>query len=343
MKENNNNLVDKAKQFVSKGQLLLAINELSNILMHCSKKLNSINSQNDIILLKARLIELNREKNRGGISTEDYHKLRNQISFSIISTIDLISIDLEEDNKEQNHFKELESFEEIELIINKKLIDYSIEDKNKLLNAIEELASINGTIKITRIKEGSIKLIIEIPKDKVNLIISLINEGGLNDYDVIKASSIAEKLTKDKSLKDSSQHIYNEELNLRKAIIGLLIKVGNADGKADDITIKFISGLAQQFGLSKEEFNKVLKNPEKYEINTLPPEQERMTILYYVLFTITVDGIISEEEERMCFEIGLKLGFNKYMTRDLINVMKRFLDKDIPQHVILNEIKKRMN
>ena len=68
-----------------------------------------------------------------------------------------------------------------------------------------------------------------------------------------------------------------------------------------------------------------------------------MTILYYLLFTMAVDGQIHEEEEKLCYELGLRLGFRENMTRDLINVMKRFLNKKLPQEALLKEIRKYLN
>lgn len=136
---------------------------------------------------------------------------------------------------------------------------------------------------------------------------------------------------------------YEEELERRKAVLALLVKMSLVDGHIAPIERKFIHGVAQELGLDLVALEEVLTNPERYEISPPPPEQERMSILYYVLFTMSVDGVIHEKEENLCYTIGLKLGFNEHLTRDLINVMKRFLNKEIPRNALLNEVKKHMN
>lgn len=136
---------------------------------------------------------------------------------------------------------------------------------------------------------------------------------------------------------------YEEELQKKKAVVSLLIQMSLVDGQVDDIELQFIHGVSKELGLTEEDIRAIAANPEKFEMQPPPPEQERMTILYYVLFTMSVDGKIHEAEERMCYKVGLRLGFNEYLTRDLINVMKKFLNKEVPQNALLNEIKKHMN
>ncbi len=136
---------------------------------------------------------------------------------------------------------------------------------------------------------------------------------------------------------------YKEELIRRKAVISILIKMASADGNIDDIERKFVEDVARQLGLSVEDIDEVFEYPNKYEIKPPPPEQERMTILYYLLFTMSVDGKIDEAEEKLCYKVGLRLGFNEYMTRDLIQVMKQYLNKELPSDALLNTIKRHMN
>ena len=136
---------------------------------------------------------------------------------------------------------------------------------------------------------------------------------------------------------------YEEEITRRKAIVSLLIKMTASDGQVKEVEEKLTSNIALQLGLTPEDIEEVTTYPDKYEMIPPPPEQDRMSILYYLLFAMAVDGKIHEDEERMCYKIGLRLGFNEHMTRDLINVMKKFLNKEIPQDALLNEIKKHMN
>lgn len=136
---------------------------------------------------------------------------------------------------------------------------------------------------------------------------------------------------------------YAEEIKRRKAIVALLALVTEADDNIDPIEVKYVKGIAQQLGLTEEDINEVLSDPERYKLKPPSHEQDRMTILYFVLFTMSIDGKIHEEEERICFKLGLRLGFNEHLTRDLIYVMKKYLNKQLPNDALLNEIRKHMN
>ena len=136
---------------------------------------------------------------------------------------------------------------------------------------------------------------------------------------------------------------YNDEINRRKAITGLLIQMISSDGDIAPKEQTLVLDIALQLGLSKEDIEEVIKSPAKFDLQPPHLEEDRMTILYYFLFTMAVDGEIHEEEEKLCYKIGLRLGFNEHLTRDLIKVMKKFLNQKIPKDALLNEIKKHMN
>lgn len=129
----------------------------------------------------------------------------------------------------------------------------------------------------------------------------------------------------------------------RKGILAFLIQMIAADGKVERVERKFVLDVGRQLEVTPGELDEIESNPHAYKIDPPPNEQERMTILYYLLFTMAVDGVIHKEEEKLCYEFGLRLGFREDMTRDMINVMKRFLNKKLPKDALLAEIKKYMN
>jgi uncharacterized tellurite resistance protein B-like protein len=136
---------------------------------------------------------------------------------------------------------------------------------------------------------------------------------------------------------------YDDEMERRKSVLAYLIRMIAADGKVERVERKFVLSVGRELEISPEELDAIEAHPENYEINPPPEEQERMTILYYLLFTMAVDGEIHQDEETLCYKLGLKLGFREGMTRDMINVMKRFLNKKLPKDALLKEIKKYMN
>ena len=56
-----------------------------------------------------------------------------------------------------------------------------------------------------------------------------------------------------------------------------------------------------------------------------------------------VDGRIEKGEEKLIYEASFRLGFNEKLTEDLIGVMKTYLNKEVPPHVMLTQIRKHLN
>ena len=95
--------------------------------------------------------------------------------------------------------------------------------------------------------------------------------------------------------------------------------------------------------MSRLEVEDIRDKPNEFLFEAPPTEQERMTILYYLLFTMRVDEEIKSAEENYLHDISLKLGVNPALTEDLIRVMKSYANESIPPNVMLEQIKKYLN
>jgi len=128
-----------------------------------------------------------------------------------------------------------------------------------------------------------------------------------------------------------------------RSIISLLIEMAGVDNEQARIEEKYISYVAEQLNISSAELALIKDKPEQFPF--IPPagEQDRMTILYYLLFTMRVDSVIKPTEEGVAHRIGLRLGINPSLTQDLIQVMKTYNNKDIPENALLDQIKKYLN
>lgn len=136
---------------------------------------------------------------------------------------------------------------------------------------------------------------------------------------------------------------FDNDLQRNRAILALLVQIASVDQKISQHEESFIKAVADQLGVSSLELTEVFADPNAFILKPPPPERERMTILYYSLFTMRSDGRISASEEKLCYGIGLRLGFSENMTREMIDVMKRYLDKPLPDNLLLDIIKKHMN
>ena len=136
---------------------------------------------------------------------------------------------------------------------------------------------------------------------------------------------------------------YQNNIEQRKSIIALLYQMASTDKDISPIEKRYLNDIASNIGLDAFSVDEVLQNPKKYQLQSPPNEQERMKILYYLLFMMRVDGKIQEREEQLIHKAGFRLGFNVLLTTDLIGVMKTYLNDEIPPEAMLKHVRKYMN
>jgi len=133
------------------------------------------------------------------------------------------------------------------------------------------------------------------------------------------------------------------DIDQRKSIIALLFKLAKTDNSVSNIEKLYLRDIANSIGVDTFSIDEILEDPESYPLKVPLDERERMTILYYLLFMMRVDGRIEKGEEKLVYEAGFRLGFNEKLLEDLIGVMKTYLNKEIPPEVMLTQIKKHLN
>ncbi|MEM6964420.1 MAG: TerB family tellurite resistance protein [Bacteroidota bacterium] len=136
---------------------------------------------------------------------------------------------------------------------------------------------------------------------------------------------------------------YENNATHKKSIIALLYKMVKADGGIAPIEKQYLFDIAKNIGLDTASVKEVVRNPDAYQLETPTDEQDRMTIMYYLLFMMRVDGKILPAEEKLVYEAGFRLGFNELLVRDLIKVMKQYLDAEIPPEEMLKHVRKYLN
>lgn len=133
------------------------------------------------------------------------------------------------------------------------------------------------------------------------------------------------------------------DIEQRKSIIALLFKLAKSDNSVSNVEKLYLRDIANSLGVDSFSIDEILQDPEAYPLKVPLDERERMTILYYLLFMMRVDGRIEKGEEKLVHEAGFRLGFNEKLTEDLIGVMKTYLNKEVPPDVMLTQIKKYLN
>jgi len=128
----------------------------------------------------------------------------------------------------------------------------------------------------------------------------------------------------------------------KENIIAIMISMSMVDGNVHENEMLYILKLGFSMGLGEDEITNISMN--KKTTPFIPSsEHDRMTILYYLIFLIKVDGEISKEEKDMMHHFGLKLGFNHLMVANIISVVQANMGRKLPSDAILKEVRKYLN
>ena len=128
----------------------------------------------------------------------------------------------------------------------------------------------------------------------------------------------------------------------KENILSLMMSMSEADGVIHDNEMMYILQLGFSMGLDETKIRE-LSGSKRSDMFVPTSEADRMTIFYYLVFLIKVDGEISKDEKNMMHHFGLKLGFNHLMIDNIIRVVEANLGKRMHPNAILREIKKHLN
>ena len=99
---------------------------------------------------------------------------------------------------------------------------------------------------------------------------------------------------------------------LNENLLKTLIKLSKVDGEIAENEMMYILKAGLAMGIPQENIVPLWK--EEYTGLVIPTsEQDRMNIMYYLIFVIESDKKVSQKEEELAYHYGLKLGFNHLM------------------------------
>ena len=118
-------------------------------------------------------------------------------------------------------------------------------------------------------------------------------------------------------------------LDDKKGHVAALIKLGKADGVITQHEVDLIKIIAIRLGISSNDFNEIVINVES--INPMAPStrNEKELYLYNLFLLMKIDLKTDDEEQNICEELGLRLGFGveeirkagEFMTANLQEVI----------------------
>ncbi len=131
--------------------------------------------------------------------------------------------------------------------------------------------------------------------------------------------------------------------DISREIIALMLQLARKDDYFDEKEFYYILQIAEAMNISPDEMRRIQMSLDDFDFSPPSNEQERMTILYYMLFCMKSDGVVKDEEIRLVQKIGFRLGFRQQLTDDLILTVKKYADTKLPPEEMLASLKKYLN
>jgi hypothetical protein len=108
-----------------------------------------------------------------------------------------------------------------------------------------------------------------------------------------------------------------------------------------DIEYDFLVLVADQIGVDKNTFDRLLKNPVPH-LN-LKTESERIVQFHRLVLLMNVDREIEPSELQKIHQLGIKMGLNLQAIDKTLAIMHQYENNSIPANVLLNIFKTYYN
>lgn len=126
-------------------------------------------------------------------------------------------------------------------------------------------------------------------------------------------------------------------------LLSILIKLSRVDDYFDEFELGYLIKVGQHLGLDNDRVEHMIKNPKELPLSIPPSEEKRMQVLYYLLFLMKIDTVISEQEIETVHHYGFMLGFSRPMIDEFIILMKDHRFKQVPTKMMIDIIRKYQN
>ena len=134
-----------------------------------------------------------------------------------------------------------------------------------------------------------------------------------------------------------------ETLDQKQTHILTLLMLAEADDRDHVNEIRFINNVAGRIGLAESDVQEINKHPERLTFSLPESEEDRMTVLFDLLFLMKIDGNVAEEEKELVRELGVRLGFRISMVEEFIQTIAKYVGQQVPANALLDIIRKYMN
>lgn len=128
----------------------------------------------------------------------------------------------------------------------------------------------------------------------------------------------------------------------RSHIINLYM-MALSDGDFASQEMELILTIAEERGISKEEFEKIISNPLGVKFYIPNSFMDRIKLLYDFVRIIKADDVIEQEEKEMFLKFCKKFKFDEELSNELFDWLIELSDKKMSTEDVENEINKLVN
>lgn len=133
-------------------------------------------------------------------------------------------------------------------------------------------------------------------------------------------------------------------MNTKEQKISLLsdmIAFAIVDGKLHEREYLFLSLIALELGIEKDEFKQLFHEENRSEI--IKSEFERIQQFYRLALLMHCDGVLHEREEIKIHEIGVNMGLNPFAMKRVLKAMEQSPTRMISPDYLLEVFQEQHN
>ncbi len=128
-----------------------------------------------------------------------------------------------------------------------------------------------------------------------------------------------------------------EKISLLSDMIAFAI----VDGELHEREYMFLSIIAVELGISKEELNQLFHEEHRSEI--IKSEFERIQQFYRLALLMHCDGILNEREQVKIHEIGINMGLNPFAIKRVLKAMEQSPTRMVSPEFLLEVFQEQLN
>jgi uncharacterized tellurite resistance protein B-like protein len=133
-------------------------------------------------------------------------------------------------------------------------------------------------------------------------------------------------------------------MNTRAQKISLLsdmIAFAIVDGELHEREYTFLSIIAIELGVNKDEFKQLFHEENRNEI--IKTEFERIQQFYRLALLMHCDGVLHEREHIKIHEIGVNMGLNPFATKRVLKAMEQSPTRMVSPDYLLEVFQEQLN